>query len=165
MTYGLTSTANFGSNRSLNFIVDQCCFALTHWVTDLEAVNLPIELHGAGLRAQVPLEDVGPSCPPHGETCTPVTCSGSAPLVPPRTKDQISVLLLGWCPSTTLSSSPSATVINIDIYISYIMKLYIIMHPWIKMLIQSEFKFWEFFFFFFFLITDKGQCRYDIKVI
>ncbi|KAK9517712.1 hypothetical protein VZT92_023058 [Zoarces viviparus] len=33
-------------------------------------------------------------------------CSGSAPRVPPRTKEQIPVLLLGCCPYTALSSSP-----------------------------------------------------------
>ena len=35
--------------------------------------------------------------------------SGSAPPLPPCTKEQILVLLLGWCPSTALSSSPCVT--------------------------------------------------------
>lgn len=42
--------------------------------------QMPIELHGAGLGAQVPLEDVRPSCRSHGvcsdrsNTCIPVAC-------------------------------------------------------------------------------------------
>ena len=35
--------------------------------------------------------------------------SDGAPPVPPRTKGQIPVLLLGWCPSTNLSSSSCET--------------------------------------------------------
>ena len=36
--------------------------------------------------------------------------SGSAPPVPPRTKEQVLVLLLGWCPSRdSFSSSPCVT--------------------------------------------------------
>ena len=38
--------------------------------------------------------------------------SGSAPPLPPRTKKQILVLLLGWCPSTALSSSPWITAVS-----------------------------------------------------
>ena len=46
------------------------------------SLAMPIKRHSAGLWAQVPLEDVGPSRHPHGvcfwtgwsETCTPVAC-------------------------------------------------------------------------------------------
>ena len=80
--------------------------------------RLLIEPHGSGLWGQVPLKDVEHSCCPHGVcfwqfVLKPVACWRSffrAPPVPPSTKEQIPVLLLGWCPSTALSSSPCLLV-------------------------------------------------------
>ena len=67
--------------------------------------QMPIELHGAGLWAQVPLEDIGPSW----RLFLTVWCQKHAPVACRTGKELIPVLLLGWCPSTAMSSSPCVT--------------------------------------------------------
>lgn len=80
--------------------------------------QMPIELHGAGLRVSAPLKDVRPWCLAQGvwlwQFCQKDAgghfvelwqCSSA----PPSTKEQISVLLLGWCSSTALSSTHHVT--------------------------------------------------------